>query len=217
MEKELFHTRVLSNEEIAPEAFLLTFAREFEFIPGQVIGLSHHEAFQPRLYSIASGNQEEVVRILYTVKADGQLTPELANLRPGDSLFYTRVFGRFFSTDKPAMWIATGTGIAPFASMLFSGIRDQKQLVFGNSYANRLYFRKEIEVLIPNDVVFCCSRAHNPACFPGRVTDYLQSLEHIRTDISYYLCGNAEMVVDVRDLLIARGVPFDQIMAEIFF
>ncbi len=31
------------------------------------------------------------------------------------------------------------------------------------------------------------------------------------------LCGNAEMVVEVRDLLISRGIPFGQIRAEIYF
>jgi NAD(P)H-flavin reductase len=33
----------------------------------------------------------------------------------------------------------------------------------------------------------------------------------------YLLCGSARMVVEVRDLLIARGVPFEDIVAEIYF
>jgi ferredoxin--NADP+ reductase len=33
----------------------------------------------------------------------------------------------------------------------------------------------------------------------------------------YYLCGSAEMVVDVRDILIAKGIPYEQIFAEIYF
>ncbi len=33
----------------------------------------------------------------------------------------------------------------------------------------------------------------------------------------YYLCGNPLMVNEVRDLLIERGIPFDNILSEIFF
>ncbi|GAH54743.1 unnamed protein product, partial [marine sediment metagenome] len=32
-----------------------------------------------------------------------------------------------------------------------------------------------------------------------------------------YICGQASMCVDLRDLLIARGVPFANIMVEIYF
>ncbi len=35
--------------------------------------------------------------------------------------------------------------------------------------------------------------------------------------LKYYLCGSAEMVVDTRDILIRKGVPFDQIISEIYF
>jgi ferredoxin--NADP+ reductase len=35
--------------------------------------------------------------------------------------------------------------------------------------------------------------------------------------VNYYLCGKALMVVEVRDLLISRGIPFENILSEIYF
>jgi len=39
----------------------------------------------------------------------------------------------------------------------------------------------------------------------------------IPADIKYYLCGKALMVVETRDILIERGVPFSNILSEIYF
>ena len=36
-------------------------------------------------------------------------------------------------------------------------------------------------------------------------------------DRKYYLCGSAEMVVGTRDILISKNVPYDAIIAEIYF
>jgi len=49
------------------------------------------------------------------------------------------------------------------------------------------------------------------------VTDYLAQHPALPTDRPYYLCGSEVMVVEVRDLLIARGIPFTRIFSEIYF
>jgi ferredoxin/flavodoxin---NADP+ reductase len=65
--------------------------------------------------------------------------------------------------------------------------------------------------------IACCSRCINFDGFMGRVTQFLEQWSGIDPAKKHYLCGSAEMVVDTRDVLIARGVPFGQIEAEIFF
>jgi ferredoxin--NADP+ reductase len=35
--------------------------------------------------------------------------------------------------------------------------------------------------------------------------------------VKYFICGQALMVVEIRDLLIQKGIPFENIMAEIYF
>lgn len=208
---------IQSNKQIAPGAFLLSFDREFEFIPGQVIGLSHDAGLEPRLYSIASGNQEPQVKILYTVKPDGFLTPGLAKMKPGEKVFHTLPFGKFIGEEHPAVWIATGTGIAPFASMLFSGLATNKTLIYGHRYPERLFFHQQIKETMQDRYVPCCTRKQVEGMFYGRVTDYIRTLKDLDPTIPYYLCGNSEMVVDMRDLLIEKGVPYEKIIAEIFF
>ncbi|MFO7977792.1 MAG: hypothetical protein R6U64_03965 [Bacteroidales bacterium] len=208
---------IRSNEQIAPGAYILAFEREFEFIPGQVIGLTHDVDVEPRLYSIASGNEHPQVHILYTVKPDGFLTPGLAAMKPGKKVFYTLPFGKFTGNEKPAVWIATGTGIAPFASMMFSGLAVNKTLIYGHRYPERLFFHRQIRDIIGDRYVPCCTRKKVEGIFYGRVTDYIRSQDTLDPTIPYYLCGNSEMVVDMRDLLIEKGIPYEKIIAEIFF
>jgi ferredoxin--NADP+ reductase len=49
------------------------------------------------------------------------------------------------------------------------------------------------------------------------VTAYLKSLDQLPSDRLWYLCGKALMVVEARDLLIERGIPYENIVAEIYF
>ncbi len=215
--KEIFQAIVTANKEIAPGAFLLSFSRNFSFTAGQVIGITLSKSEEPRLYSIASGVNQDEVWILYTVKSEGLLTPQLARVKAGDDIFVTKPFGRFICEEERAVWIATGTGIAPFASMFYSGQFHNKTLIQGNRTKDGLYFYEDFKKQMPENYIPCCSREPADGCFAGRVTQYLETIETPDPNIPYYLCGSAEMVVDVRDLLIEKGVPFNNIMAEIFF
>lgn len=215
--KTLKKSTILSNLEAAPGAYILSFERSFEFVPGQVIGISLDPQEKPRLYSIASGNQEGVVRILYTVKPGGKLTPGLATLLPGDSIFVSEPFGGFICGEEAAVWVATGTGIAPFASMFFSGLAGNKTLIQGNRYASGLFFRDDFEQEMGERYFPSCTREEVDGIYHGRVLKLLSEKENLDPKLKYYLCGSAEMVVDVRDLLIERGVPFENVVAEIFF
>jgi len=63
----------------------------------------------------------------------------------------------------------------------------------------------------------CCTKEQSCNVFPGRVTAYMNEINNQPTQINYYLCGKALMVVEVRDLLISKGVPYENILAEIYF
>lgn len=213
-----FQACVEENQEIAPGAYVLSFSRSFDFEAGQVIGISLETDMEPRLYSIASGNKSTMVEILYTVNPGGLLTPSLSRLRRGDRFFHTAPFGKFTSAAGPALWIATGTGIAPFVSMLCSGLGKEKTLVYGNRTHHELYFFDRLHAGFPSGRFFpCTSREVSADTFHGRVTDFIRLHPELAADLPCHLCGSAEMVVDVRDLLIGMGVAFDRIFAEIFF
>lgn len=122
---------ILFSEEIAKGIYLFSFRRDFDFKAGQVIGISLEKDGPRRLYSICSGEQEEEVRILYNKIDTGYMTPLLSDLTKDDTIWISEPRGDFIYDPAPAIWIATGTGIAPFYSMLRSGKYANKTLIHG--------------------------------------------------------------------------------------
>jgi len=216
-ETGLTEVEIISSEEVSEDVYLVSFKRTFDFLPGQIIGIATEADGPRRLYSICSGKDEEEIKILYNVVHEGYLTPQLSDLNSGDSIWITGPRGKFLDDKKPAYWISTGTGIAPFYSMHKSGLSDNKILIHGERFLERFWFYDEFKQSFGNAYIRCCSQESNEGVFEGRVTDYLKTVSHLPEDYKYYLCGRAEMVVEARDILIARGIPFNSIVSEIYF
>jgi ferredoxin--NADP+ reductase len=214
---DLMEVPVCSNEEISPGIHLISWKRSHDFYPGQVVKIASNRDMAPRIYSICSGNDEPEIKVLFNVKEEGLLTPWLAGVIPGMKIWVSRPYGSFKDGKKPAWWIATGTGIAPFYSMFRSGNSEHKTLIHGVRHLNQFYFEDELEWSMGDRYVRCCSHEESCNTFPGRITKYLEEIKELPADINYYLCGKAIMVVEVRDLLISRGVPYETILAEIYF
>jgi ferredoxin--NADP+ reductase len=214
---ELAEVTITANQELSPGVHLIGWARSHDFQPGMVVKITDDLALAPRIYSICSGNEEPEIRVLFNLKEDGILTPRLAGVIPGMKILASKPYGSFRDDQKPAWWIATGTGIAPFYSMFRSGLSENKTLIHGVHSLSQFYCEDQLEGAMGKRYVRCC--AHEPAwdVFPGRVTTYLEQINELPVNINYYLCGKALMVVEVRDLLIAKGVPYENILAEIYF
>jgi ferredoxin--NADP+ reductase len=208
---------ILSNTEISPNVFLLSFKRDFAFRAGQVLGIAVSANDDARLYSIASGENDENISLLYNIKPGGKLTPNLAILKPGDILYITVPFGSYSGSDEPAYWIAAGTGIAPFHSMYRSGMGGNKILIHGSRTLDAFYFSDELTNDFGPRYVRCCSQQEGEGVYHGRVTQYLEDSENLPEDQKYYLCGSAEMVVECREILLSKGIPFSHVVAEIYF
>lgn len=208
----------LSNtEELSKGIYLIGFKRNFKFKAGQVIGIAMEENGPRRLYSICSGEQEEEVLILYKVVDDGFLTPQLSDLEIGDTIWITAAGGEFTGDNEPAVWIATGTGIAPFYSMLRTGLGENKTLLHGNRFLEQFNFYNEFHEALGQDYIRCCSAENGDGVYQGRVTAYLEQEDELNPALKYYLCGSADMVVEARDILISKGIPFGNIISEIYF
>ncbi|MCK5693859.1 MAG: hypothetical protein KAI08_13445 [Bacteroidales bacterium] len=214
---QLTQVTITSTEEFSRGLFLISFKRTFDFVAGQVIGITLGEDDARRLYSICSGEKENEVQILYKVVDEGYLTPQLSDLEVGDTIWITPPSGEFTGTLEPAVWIATGTGIAPYYSMLRSGLGENKILLHGNRYLEQFHFYDYFMELLGKNYTRCCSAEEDEGVFHGRVTSFLDLHPLPDPGLKYYLCGSAEMVVDTRDILIEKGVPFDRIISEIYF
>ena len=208
---------LLQKQEISRGVFLLRFDCEQEFLPGQVVGLSTCDEVPARLYSICSGVNEPWIEILFNIKEDGILTPILAELKEGDLVQVSRPFGAFLGDEKPAWWIAAGTGIAPYRSMLRSGLGENKKLIHGGRTADSFYFETEMKQAFGQEYIRCCSQESGDGLYHGRLTNWLREQTFIPEDHMFYLCGSAEMVVEVRDILIGKDVAIDRVMSEIYF
>ncbi len=214
---DIYPTHVISHTLKGSHGHLIRLPMLFPFKPGQVAGLTLNDTIPVRIYSIAGSDFKNWIEFLFDVKSQGVLTPKLAELKAGDRIFMSKPFGTFVADERPAYWIAAGTGVAPFKIMADAGLYVNKYLIHGVGESKDFYFREYFEETLGENYIKCCSRDNSKDCFKGRVTDYIEQLSALPADINYYLCGSAEMVIETRDLLISKGISFENIIAEIYF
>ena len=213
---ELFPVSITKKEYLGEDAYVLYFKKTFDFTPGQIIAISMTKDEPPRLYSISSSPKENEIAILFKVNHSGFLTPRLANLNKNDQMMVSKAFGSFYGTKNADYWIAAGTGIAPFISMQKFDLARNKTLIHGGREENSFYFSNLFQNTDGLKYIPCSSIMDMPPFYKGRLTEYLKN-EDIDVNKSFFVCGKSEMVVQVRDILINRGVDYDQIIAEIYF
>jgi len=212
----MIEVEIIEHKKIAADVFEIRFPKVFSFKAGQVINLFVN-GLPPRMYSIVSGESDNYLAILFDVKPTGLVTPILGNMTKGDRLNISRPFGNFKGTPEPAFWIATGTGIAPFYSMVRSGQGMNKTLIHGSRKIDSFYYHEDFLQVLGDNYIRCCSLETAEGLFAGRLTQYIKALEFLPPTQKYYLCGSAEMVVEIRNILISRNIPFTNIVAEIYF
>lgn len=202
--------------------FVLGFDYAQDFLPGQVVAAALDPHEPSRYYSLASAPGGEQAQILFTVVEDGLLTPRLVTLTAGDTILVSAPFGQFHDgSDGPssmgeAVWIANGTGVAPFLSMVRSGLRKGRLLIQGSRTREGLFFEHELRSALGSAYVPCCTQERGAGLHAGRLTEKVKTM--IFSPASrFFLCGSASMIVDVRDILISQGVPFGSILSEIYF
>lgn len=209
-------TELLKKSEIQPGVFVHSFKKNFSFVAGQCVAIKYELSEEYRIYSIASGENTEYIDILFDVNPEGLLTPRLASLKIGQSVYISNPFGNFFTPVGESWWIAAGTGIAPFMAMARSGFANGKTLIHGAPTKKDFYFSEDLSISMGH-YVRCCSREKVDGTWHGRVTSWLADHPALPVDIPFLICGSAEFVVDVRDVLLEKGIKFDKIIAEIYF
>jgi ferredoxin--NADP+ reductase len=93
----------------------------------------------------------------------------------------------------------------------------RKRLIHGARYLDGFYYRSEIEAVLGTDYIPCCSTESDPEVYAGRLTRYLHEVPSFPRDVRYMLCGATGMIIQVRDMLLSAGVPFSNIVSEIYF
>jgi len=161
--------------------------------------------------------------------AQGELTPLLFELHPGDRLWMdSRIHGRFTLTGVPPdsniLMIATGTGLAPFVSMLrtYHGRQRWRRCVLleSASSASDLGYESELRRISRVDptIAYHPTLTREPESsawrgMRGRVQNWLEPTTFLRLAgdpldpplWKVFLCGNPEMIVSVTSLLSDLG------------
>jgi ferredoxin--NADP+ reductase len=236
---EAYNARVVARTDLHDSLAILRVGREHgevpRFEPGQFsnLGLLDDDP-EPRLlrraFSIASPASQRGHFEFYIQRVDrGAFTTRLWQLRPGDPLWLDpQVYGQFTLADVPpesdVLFVATGTGVGPFVSMLreYHGKRRWRSAAVIHSartFAD-LGYHEELSALAARDATFryvpTLTREPESSGWTGlRVR--LQTLfeparfrelfgreltpEHSRV----FICGNPEMIVQLSEQLAQHG------------
>ena len=167
--------------------------------------------FEWRPYSLASA-PGRTVRLLVDVRTKGLGASWASTIAPGDDVDLELPYGHWLvTTDNDTteaeaphrrIFIATGTGIAPFLAVFEAGRRDDDILIVGCSRTEDV-LTSQVDTPLPR-LIRCVSREAAPDAFHGRITDYLNA-EGIDPQATYYVCGSAHIVRDISRIIQAGG------------
>jgi ferredoxin-NADP reductase len=217
----------------------------FGFVAGQWLSFKTNEPNGEeitRAYSIASppSDDNRFALCLNRVQ-DGFMSNFLCDMKAGDEIACQGPFGDFILRPpmRDTIFIATGTGIAPFRSMLhwlFASESDgrgrpsstdlhprhqdkQLWLVFGNRTEKDIYYHDEFLRLATEHANFhylpTLSRGDADwKGLRGYVQEHVPSIVQGRTDMHAYVCGLDKMVKANRELLKSLGWDRKSILYE---
>lgn len=193
-----------------------------QFVAGQFVSFDVDRAGfstpATRPYSIASPphDTERIALVLNRVPG-GPGSTYLFGLRQGDSTTFKGPVGSFTLHDnrRDVLFVATGTGIAPIRSMLWSLARRVSTrritLFWGLRSERDLYYLDELDTLrrqLPNlSATVTLSQPAGSWRGPvGRVSPLVKDAVTTAENLEAYLCGNGGMIRDVRNIIREKGL-----------
>lgn len=197
--------------------------KEIGFQAGQFISFEVPKKGYPypltRPYSIASPPSiSDRVLLLFNLVPGGPGSTYLFSLREGDSVSFKGPAGSFTLRDDPTkrvLFVATGTGIAPFRSMILTQLEKNSTqpltLFWGVRSERDLYYQEEFQQLADRSPHFSFVTTLSQPGFEwtgvrGRVSSLVQERVTSVRDLSVYLCGNGNMIKDVTAIVRAKGL-----------
>lgn len=196
--------------------------RGFSFKSGEVVAIHKGEPKEARLYSIASAENDEYLSFLYSYVEGGYLTPSLSEAPLGTSFYISPSFGDFILGDNPAIWICIGTGVAPFLSYVRTQenkVLDNKILIQGSRFLDSFWGQDIFNTSSLSSYIRCCSslkEGEKEGFYAGRLTHFVKEAK-LPKENKVYLCGNPQMIIQVRDILLQKGFSLENIISEVYF
>ena len=225
MSEKWLSGRVIENRHWTESLFSLRVeGAALSFQAGQFvrIALNINGERVARAFSFVNPPSDPVLEFYGVIVPEGPLSPRLATLKAGDALYVASNSAGFLVLrevpDAETLWlVATGTGLAPFLSILRTPTPWQRfrnvVLVHAVRYASELTYKEVIRGTAARYVTFV-SREAAPGSLPGRIPAAIadgrleQAVGLPLTPQSSHvmLCGNPQMLRDATAALTARGM-----------
>ncbi len=216
----------IAGRPVARRAVQITFEAPFSHVAGQYVALSATIGGSPAkaYYSIASpprGNGQ----IDLCIRPDTAFAQHLLELQPGAAVACSEPAGkmRLLDPNRPAIYIAAGTGVAPMRAILLAHLeaRPNADITFllGDRSARDLAYRSEFEDLEAQHAAFRFwpSVTRENESWTGRrghVTTHLEQAFLDRGEPDVYFCGPQALVAELRERLESSGIPDERQVYE---
>ena len=193
------------------------------FSAGQFFSIGHEKLGINREYSVASSSDKSYIDFFIREVEGGAFSGKLRKLKEGDRVKILGPYGEFylrnFYPDANFIFFATGTGIAPFISLIdthkiknytiFHGIRE-----FDDNY--NLKKLNNYNLAISRESIDQNKSDKFQDIKKGRVNQFVKNLM-VEENMLFFLCGNSLMVSQIYDDLLNKKVKQEKIFTEIFF
>jgi ferredoxin/flavodoxin---NADP+ reductase len=244
-ESDRYNARLTWREDITPALalFRVTYdADPVEFEPGQylTIGVESDGKMVQRPYSVASSplDKDQGYEFYVRLVDGGLFTPLLWRMEVGQRMRSIGPKGKFTllpDDDRTHVFISSGTGIAPFISMMETLRRQNAPrpavVLHGVSHVSDLGYRELLEDWVasgayPLTYVPTVSRHRDPrnAAWTGRtgrvesiIDDVYDELGLTPANAIAYICGNPDMILAVDETLTGRGFDESGIHKELYW
>lgn len=195
-----FSAVLVAKERLAPGILEVRLTRPagFDFLPGQFMRILM-DGYQ-RSYTMVSTPDADTIDFCIALVDQGRFSEHIRRAAVGETFRLSGPHGHFVYQGglNPEIYVATGTGVAPFVAFCRSGVR-RGTLIHGVPGPDGLIYRTLLQSHLPRYVP-CLSRlpihARDPGKgFAGRVTRYLEEVLAPGT-YDFYLCGWQAMISD---------------------
>jgi len=210
--------RVLEINHLTESTALLRTERpQVEIVAGQCFSVGVPGSGINREYSMYSAADAPYLDFLIKVVDGGCVSPDLQKLNVGDTVEIDGPYGDFCLKEdaiegRHYVFLATGTGIAPFHSFALTYPKLSYTVLHGIREPREHYGSNDFR---PGSYIPCISKNY-PTKKSMRITDYIRAHPIDRNSI-VYLCGNRNMIVDALELLREQGIHGDNLITEVFF
>lgn len=219
---------VAGVEALSETSFHLrvTLPAAMPFLPGQYVNVQVPGTSATRAYSFSSHPEANEASFLIRNIPGGLMSGYLARAKAGDAMTLTGPMGAFYlrPVTRPQVFLAGGTGLAPFLSML------EQLATTGTDQPIRLYYAvtrdadlveldrlQSLAGLIPSlEIITIVADAASAHAKKGFVTDHLTAADLWDGAADVYLCGPPPMVEAVRAHMAGLGVAPASFLFEKF-